>query len=83
MQSDVTARAYVRGFDDFRGASREAAASRRQQVDHVREVTSIGENDLAKLRYTPRSGSAADPDRSPRAAAAVPADRERETAPSR
>ena len=34
LQSDVTARAYVRGFDDhFRGSSRDDAADRRLRVD--------------------------------------------------
>ncbi len=79
LQSDAAARVYVRGFDDhFRGASREDAGGWGWTTS--KEVTSIGENDLAKLRYTPR-GRSADPDRSPRAAAAVAADRE--TGPSR
>ena len=80
----MAARAYVRGFDDrFGGASRDDAAGRRLGVDYVREVTVIGEDQQAALRYGPRRASAAAPDRSPRAAAAVAADRGRETGPSR
>ena len=56
LQADVTARACVRGSDDhFRGASRDAAASRRQQVDYVKEVTAIGGDGQAALRYSPRT----------------------------
>ena len=72
LREDVAARAYHRGRDDhFRGASREDAAGRRLQVDYVKEVTSIGENDLATLRYAPRRGRAGGPERSPRAVPAA------------
>ncbi len=72
LREDVAARAYARGRDDhFRGASREDAAGRRLQVDYVKEVTSIGENDLAKLRYTPRRPRAGGQERSPRAVPAA------------
>ena len=85
MQSDVTARAYVRGFDDHfrgagRGAGRDDAASRRLGVDYVREVTAIGEDQQAALRYGPRAGSARAAERSPHAAAG---DRDWDTMPSR
>ena len=79
LQSDVGARAYVRGFDDrFRGG-RDDAASRRLGVDYIEEVTAIGEDQEPALRH----GSAADPNCSPRAAATAAADRDRETGPSR
>ena len=84
LQSDVAARAYARGFDDcFRGASRDDAASRRLGVDYVKEVTAIGEDQQAALRYGPRSGSAGGPEHSPRAAAVAAGDRDRDTGPSR
>ena len=68
LREDVTARAYRRGFDDHvRGASREDAADRRLQVDYVKEVAAIGENERAELRYAPRRERAGDPPRSPRA----------------
>ena len=73
LQSDAAARAYVRGFDDhFRGASRDDAGSRRLGVDYVKEMTAIGENNQAALRYSPRRGRAADPHRPPRAVPAAP-----------
>ena len=76
VESDVAARAYVRGFDDhFRGASRDDAASRRLGVDYVKEVTAIGENDQATLRYSPRGGRFD--------AARAADDRQRDTAPAR
>ena len=81
LQSDATARAYARGFDDrFRGASRADAAGRRLKVDYVKEVTAIGEDQQAALRYGPRGGSARAAERSPHAAAG---DRDRDTMPSR
>ena len=80
VESDVAARAYVRGFDDhFRGASREDAASRRLGVDYVKEVTAVGEDQQAALRYAPRGGSARAAERTPQAAG----DRDRDTMPSR
>ncbi|MYN64940.1 MAG: DUF1738 domain-containing protein [Acidobacteria bacterium] len=82
LRSDAAARAYVRGFDDrLRGASRADAAGRRLGVDYVREVTAIGEDQQAALRYCPPPGSAGAPERSPRAAAA--GDRDRDAGPSR
>ena len=84
LQSDAAARAYTRGFDDhFRGASREDAGRRRLQVDYVEEVTAIGEDRQAALRYGPRGGSARAAERSPHAAAAAVGDRDRDTMPSR
>ena len=83
LQSDAAARAYARGFDDhFRGASPADAAGRRLQVDYVKEVTAIGEDQQAALRYGPRGSSARAAERSPLAAAAA-GDRDRDTAPSR
>ncbi|MYH30719.1 MAG: DUF1738 domain-containing protein [Acidobacteria bacterium] len=80
LQSDAAAKAYARGFDDrFRGASRDAAAARRLQVDYVKEVTAIGEDQQAALRYGPRGSSARAAERSPH----VAGDRDRDTAPSR
>ena len=80
LQSDAAARAYARGFDDhFRGASPAEAAGRRLQVDYVKEVTAIGEDQQAALRYGPRGGSARAAERTPHAAG----DRDRDTAPSR
>ena len=84
LRSDAAARAYARGFDDhFRGASPAEAAGRRLQVDYVKEVTAIGEDQQAALRYGGRGSSARAAERSPHAAAAAAGDRDRDTAPSR
>lgn len=70
LQSDAAARAYARGFDDhFREASPADAAGGRVQVDYVKEVTAIGEDQQAALRYGPRGSCVLAAERSPLAAA--------------
>ncbi len=84
LRADVTARAYHRGYDDrFRGASRDDAASRRNQVDYVKEVTAVGEDVQAQLRYTPRRETARDEERTRQPAASLAAERQRDVGLSR